>query len=88
MARPPNPVFLERKTYRRRRLGDAAKLLPLFGLAVFMLPILWSDTARTSDGIIYLFSAWVLLILVVATLSRRLAAAEAEANAPDPASEG
>ena len=34
-------VFLERETYRRRRIMDAARLLPLLGVALFALPLLW-----------------------------------------------
>ncbi|MBT8425507.1 MAG: hypothetical protein KJO67_11065 [Silicimonas sp.] len=76
MARPPERLFLERQTYRRRRLGDAAKLLPILGGVLFLLPILWLDTARTAAGVVYLFTVWGLLIVVVAVLSRALAVAE------------
>ena len=38
MGRRPEPVFLERQSYRRRRLGDAAKFLPFVGLVLFLLP--------------------------------------------------
>jgi hypothetical protein len=73
MDREPQPLFLERRLYRRRRFGDAAKLLPIVGLVLFLMPILWSDAARTAPGMVYLFSVWILLILVVAFLSRMLA---------------
>ena len=73
MAGPPEPVFLERHSYLRRRTGDAAKLLPVLGLVLFLLPVLWADEARTAGGIVYLFTVWALLIGVVAFLSRRLA---------------
>ena len=37
----PPAVFLERQSYRRRRLMDAAKLLPLLGVLLFAVPLLW-----------------------------------------------
>lgn len=43
---PPPPVFLERQSYRRRRLMDAARLLPLLGALLFAVPLLWP----TPDG--------------------------------------
>lgn len=69
MRRPEPPLFLDRRVYRRRRLGDAARLLPVAGLVLFLLPILWSDSARTASGAIYLFVAWLLLIAVAALVS-------------------
>ena len=74
MRRPRAPVFLERRSYRRRRLGDAARLLPLFGLVLVLLPLLWSpDTTGAArltawEGV-YLFAVWAVLILVAAILS-------------------
>ncbi|WP_102107148.1 hypothetical protein [Oceaniglobus roseus] len=41
MAPPREPVFLERQTYRRRRLMDAARVLPVLGAVLFMVPMLW-----------------------------------------------
>lgn len=72
------PLFLKRRSYRRRRMRDAARLLPVFGAFFFLLPILWSpgrtpvpDTAP--DGI-YLFVVWFLLILAAAALAPGLTA--------------
>ncbi len=72
MSRQPDPIFLERQSYRRRRLGDAAKLLPLVGLALLLVPILWSDQASTGGGILYVFTIWAFLIAAAALISRRL----------------
>lgn len=84
MAR--RPIFLARRSYRRRRLRDAARMLPVFGAFLFLLPILWApglterrDTAP--DGI-YLFGTWFLLVLVAAALSPGLSA-EADADAAE-----
>jgi hypothetical protein len=70
-VRPPvEPLFLARRTYRRRRLMDALRLLPWLGAFLFGLPLLWRDPA-TSHGLLYLFAAWALLIVLSAALARR-----------------
>lgn len=72
-------VFLARETYRERRTMDAARLLPVFGVMVLFLPLFWSvegpEAQNIAQGKIYLFSAWMLLIVLAALLSRRLAGA-------------
>ena len=78
-----DPIFLARESYRRRRLGDAARFLPLLGIVLLLVPILWADGAGTSGAMIYIFSVWALLILVIGLLSRALARAGAEAADPD-----
>ena len=80
MARQPEPLFLERQNYRRRRLGDAARFLPVMGLVLFLMPILWSDTARVAGGVLYIFSVWAILIVIAAVLSRHLTDAELETD--------
>lgn len=76
MSRKPRPLFLERRSYRRRRVADAARLLPLAGWVLVCVPILWlpertaaPDTVR---GGIYLFGVWAALIGVAFALSRVL----------------
>lgn len=71
-----SPVFLARRSYRLRRIRDAARLLPVAGAFLFLLPILWgpSDGARrvtATDGI-YIFLVWFGLIVAAALLSRPL----------------
>ena len=66
----PSTLFLERQTYRRRRIIDGVKLVPVLGLVVFFLPVLWAGDGRTSGGLIYLFTAWGFLIILMAVLSR------------------
>ncbi|MEO0829727.1 MAG: hypothetical protein AAFY03_04635 [Pseudomonadota bacterium] len=66
-----------RQIYRRSRLMDAARLMPLFGVALVLLPVLWATSeggARTSSGVVYLFLIWFGLIALAAHLARRLAA--------------
>ena len=85
----PEPTFLARENYRRRRLGDAAKLVPVLGLVLMLVPILWSGSYGTSGAMIYVFVVWGALILLIGGLSRLLAKAGAKASAIDgaPASE-
>ena len=44
------PLFLARSPYRRRRLRDAARLLPLAGLVLLILPALWSPPVLPAGG--------------------------------------
>ena len=88
MSEPRPPTFLERRNYRRRRAGDAARLLPVLGLFVFILPLFWGDgrdRPLTSEVGLYLFAAWGVLVLIAAWLSRRLMRGR---DTPDPKSPG
>ncbi|MFT6673850.1 MAG: hypothetical protein ACJAVM_000021 [Sulfitobacter sp.] len=38
---PHRRIFLERRSYRMRRMMDAVRLLPLLGLCLWMVPLLW-----------------------------------------------
>ncbi|GFE66736.1 hypothetical protein [Litoreibacter roseus] len=71
------PLFLERGVYRRRRLIDAAKLLPFLAMALFLIPAWLSSgndgaPGQTSAHLIYFFAAWLLLIAVALWLSHAL----------------
>lgn len=69
------PVFLAPASYRQRRLQDAARVLPFAGAILFMLPLLWlsgSETQSTSTVLLYIFSVWVILIVGVFAISRRI----------------
>ena len=84
MRRPGPPIFLERHSYRQRRLRDAARLLPLLGAALWMLPLLFAadgTPASTSQTLIYIFGIWAGLAGVAALLSLGLESAPG----PDPA---
>jgi len=78
-------LFLERQSYRRRRLTDAARLMPFLGAALFALPLLWPGDLSTQNGvplssaIFYIFTCWVVMIvasLVFGFAARRLAASD------------
>ncbi|MEZ5779965.1 MAG: hypothetical protein R3E44_16550 [Paracoccaceae bacterium] len=76
MKKPGQPLFLARRNYRRRRLVDAARLLPVLGLFLVLLPILWhpqtTPQADTVAGGEYLFAVWFLLIVAAFAVSRLL----------------
>jgi uncharacterized membrane protein len=82
--RPDQPIFLERESYRRRRLGDAAKLLPVLGLLLFLIPVLWAGNGSTGGGLVYLFGAWAVIIVIMKLLSRRLSETEPKSSSVDP----
>ena len=50
MSEPNQPLFLERTSYRRRRVADAARLVPFVGLMLWLLPALWASDSRTADS--------------------------------------
>lgn len=74
--KPQRPLFLARNGYRRRRIMDAARALPLLGAFLFLIPLLWSGPdggpAQTRVGVVYLFAIWAFLIGGAAWLSRFL----------------
>ncbi len=76
MSRKPQPLFLERRSYRQRRLIDAARLLPVLGSVLFGLPVLWPSGPEgglpTSSAILYLFGMWILLVWLSLVIARHL----------------
>jgi len=88
MTGRPGPLFVGRTSYRQRRLRDAARLLPLLGLILWLIPLLWprepGAAQETSFALLYIFGVWAGLILLSLVLSRRLRADE---DAP-PGTEG
>ena len=77
MKPPRQPLFLARETYRKRRLMDGARLLPVVGAFLFAIPVLWADAeqpgAETAREAVYVFTVWALLIVGAFALSRKLA---------------
>ena len=74
------PVFLERQSYRRRRLIDLIRMMPLIGALLWAVPLLWQSgadsTMPTSKAIIYLFAVWLGMVVSGAVLARLLKKAE------------
>lgn len=63
------PLFLERSSYRRRRLADAARMLPVLALVLILLPVWWvPEAVSLTDGALWLFGLWAALILLTAAL--------------------
>ena len=74
-------IFLERQSYRKRRMMDAVRLLPVLGLALWMVPLMWPavdladrDTSLeampTSNALFYLFIVWTSLVVAAWLLWR------------------
>ena len=91
MRRPPAPLFLARAVYRKRRLRDAARMVPILGLFLWLLPALWAGPAGNGPAgngpasagrdWVYVFAVWAGLIALAAALSPGLAEAESEREA-------
>lgn len=73
MSRRTNPIFLERRSYRLRRVMDGAKLLPILGAALWAVPILWPSEGEhavlTSRAMLYIFLVWIGLSALCLLLS-------------------
>ena len=61
----------ERRTALRRRLMDISKLLPVLGMLLFAVPLLWpagngegSEPVTMSAAITYIFLAWAVLVVL------------------------
>lgn len=86
MARGRPPLFLQPEPYRRRRLVDAARLLPVFGTFLFIVPLLLlpkGEPGSSADVLIYVFCLWILLIIFGALITRYIRRAE-RASTPPP----
>jgi len=98
LPRSVQALFLERRSYRRRRLVDVARLLPLLGVLLLLVPLMWpgSDRAAVASGqvapvpmstaITYIFAVWVVLIAGAALFgvaARRWGGDEPHAGGPE-----
>jgi predicted PurR-regulated permease PerM len=76
MSVPRRPLFLARSLYRGRRLADAARVLPILGAFLVLLPILWRPAAVTAGDTgrdaLYLFAVWAGLIVATGLIAPRL----------------
>jgi len=75
MKEQVSPQFLDRRSYRRKRLIDAARLLPLFGAALIFRPIPLLFIPSEGGAVVlavYLFVLWMTLIVSAFLLARRL----------------
>lgn len=91
---PETRLFLERRSYRRRRMMDAVRILPLLCTVLFlMVPLMWpkgeaGDAAMSlSTAIWYLFAVWALAITASFGLWRRIRRSDTSAD-PDVVPDG
>lgn len=68
---------LAERAFRRRRRQDAALVLPLFGIVLLLTPVfgLFSRDAQIFGAplpFVYVFSIWLLLIILARRMSRLL----------------
>lgn len=91
MADPRDkPLFLARQGYRQRRMIDAARVLPVFGAFLLLVPVLWDPGGsaapepgpRLAERGAYVFGVWGLLVLGAALLGRQLRDAASPADTP------
>lgn len=82
------PVFLERTSYRRRRLTDAVRLIPVLGVFLWALPLMWARGGTSSSAaLLYLFGVWAALVLGAALLSWGMRGVDWTASGAGPAPE-
>lgn len=82
---PRQTLFLQRQPYRRRRLTDAARVLPVFGAFLFFVPaflIVRGTPGTTSVMWLFLFGTWIALIVSGALISRVLRGVDTGAGKP------
>lgn len=75
--RPGAPaVFHEKRTYRQRRVMDAAKVTPVLAIFIFCIPLIWPQdgpaAVSSATALIYIFTSWAVLIALTWWLSRAL----------------
>tara|TARA_R110000787_G_scaffold67990_3_gene152182 strand:- start:217 stop:489 length:273 start_codon:yes stop_codon:yes gene_type:complete len=85
---PEARLFLERRSYRKRRIMDAVRMLPfLCALLWIVVPAMWptgvpAGTATSlSTALWYIFTVWVLAITATFALWRRTGETEPMADA-------
>ncbi len=67
----PAPVYLARRSYRQRRIRDAARMMPLAGAVLWLLPVFYVAPVTSGTGL-FIFGIWMLLILVAGAISAKI----------------
>ena len=84
--RSQQPVFLQRASYRQRRLRDAAKMMPFLGAILLIIPLAWpaeqEQAPSNTAAVIYIFAVWVVLIVISAGLAARIRSDRAAQDRP------
>ncbi|MBU2361114.1 MAG: hypothetical protein KKB02_19630 [Alphaproteobacteria bacterium] len=80
-------LFLARDSYRQRRLRDVARMLPVAGAVIWLLPLMWTrpvgQTGGMAAAVVFVFAGWTLLIVLTAVVSRRIRVDSATDVSPD-----
>ena len=72
-------LFLGRDAYRKRRLGDALRVLPVVFAMLAVLPPLWLPQYFSyARGAVWLAASWALTIAATAALHRLIGRGKAE----------
>ena len=73
MSKPHTPLFLERQSYRGRRLIDFVRILPVVGAFLWSIPLLWptgeGSSVSISEAILYVFGVWFFMVIGSAMIS-------------------
>lgn len=77
MSDTSGPQFLDIRSYRHKRIVDAAKMLPLIGAGglVAPFPFFFASIGETGQVVplaIYFFGLWLALIVLALVVSRTL----------------
>lgn len=73
-----SPLYLARASYRRRRLIDAQRLLPIFLFLLYLLPLLWGGSGAddpVGGGVrayVHVFTIWIGAIVAAGLIARAL----------------
>jgi hypothetical protein len=66
VSKSHTPLFLERQSYRGRRLIDFLRILPVIGVFLWSVPLLWptgkESSVSISEAILYVFGVWFLMV--------------------------
>ncbi len=73
-------VSLEKESFSRRRLVDAARLLPVLSFILLAIPGYFVVTAK---ALLFIFTVWALLILLAAALARSLSRSGVDGSVAD-----
>ncbi len=69
----PKPIYLERRSYRLRRLSEGLLFLQFLTFALWILPFLWqSSDTRGLNTILWIFGVWMIAIVVSLVINRIL----------------
>lgn len=73
-----SPLYLARASYRRRRLIDAQRLLPIFLFLLYLVPLLWGGSGPDDPvgggvrGYVHVFTVWIGAIVAAGWIARAL----------------